>query len=40
MEPSIFIDDYMQPLSDKIIKENKKSYLAGDFNFDLLKTEE
>ena len=40
MEPSSFIDAYIQPLSDKILKEMKKSYLAGNFNFDLLTTEE
>ena len=36
MDQNIFIDDYMKPLNDKLLKENKKSYLLGDFNFDFL----
>ena len=39
MDQNAFIDNYMQPLNDKILKEDKKTYLAGDFNFDLLNTE-
>ena len=38
MDQNEFTDDYMQPLNDKIMKENKKCFLAGDFNFDLLNT--
>ena len=39
MEENTFIDDYMQPLNDKLTKENKKTYIAGDFNFNLLNTD-
>ena len=35
-----FIEDFMEPLNDKLSKENKKIFLAGDFNFDLLSTED
>ena len=35
MEPKTFIDNYLQPLNDQLIKENKKIFL-GDFNFDLI----
>ena len=34
MDQIQFIDDYMKPLNDKLVAENKKSYLAGDYNFD------
>ena len=37
MDQSIFINDYMQPLNDKLLKENKKIFIGGDFNFDLVK---
>ena len=36
MDPSIFIDDYLKDIVDKLSSENKKVYIAGDFNFDLL----
>ena len=39
MEPTHFTDDYMQPLLDTLTSENKKIFIAGDFNFDLLQTE-
>ena len=39
MDQNTFIDDYIQPLNDKLLKENKKYFLAGDFNFNLLNTE-
>ena len=39
MDQNNFIDDYMQPLNDKLLNENKKTFLGGDFNFDLLKAE-
>ena len=39
MEQNIFIDDYLQPLNDKLTRENKKTYLLGDFNFNLLNTD-
>ena len=35
MDQNLFIDDFMKPLCDKLLSENKKYYLAGDFNFDL-----
>ena len=31
-----FIDDYMKPPNDKLLKENKTTYLLGDYNFDFL----
>ena len=37
MDQNSFIDDYIQPLNDKLISENKGLFIAGDFNFDLLK---
>lgn len=39
MDPSLFTEEYIQPLLDTITSENKKVFIAGDFNFDLLKTE-
>ena len=39
MEQVTFIDDYLQPLNDKLINENKKIFLTGDFNFYLLKSD-
>ena len=38
MNPISFIDDYLKEVVDKISSENKKVYMAGDFNFDLLNT--
>ena len=38
MIESEFIDDHLKTLTDKISKENKKVFIAGDFNFDLLNT--
>ena len=35
MDKNLFIEDYMKPLNDKLAAENKKTYIAGDFNFDL-----
>ena len=40
MYKNLFIDEYMLPLNDKLAKENKKTYLAGDFNFDFLNTDD
>ncbi|NQY31538.1 MAG: endonuclease/exonuclease/phosphatase family protein, partial [Flavobacteriaceae bacterium] len=34
-----FQNDYMQPFINKLYKENKPTYLAGDFNMDLLHVE-
>ena len=39
MDQSLFIDEYLQPLNDKLLNENKKVFLAGDFNFDLLNAD-
>ena len=36
MNPVNFIDDHLKLIVDKISCENKKVFLAGDFNFDLL----
>ena len=38
MNPVEFIDDYLNKITDKISKENKKIFIAGDFNFNLLNT--
>ena len=37
MQQSEFIDEYLKPLSEKLISENKEVILLGDFNIDLLK---
>ena len=39
MDQSTFIEQYMQPLNDKILKEDKKTYIGGDFNFNLLNVD-
>ena len=36
MDPNEFIDDHLKGIADKISLENKKVFIAGDFNFDLL----
>ena len=38
MSPNIFIDDYLKGIVDKLSSENKKVFISGDFNFDLLNT--
>ena len=35
MDQNLFIDDFLKPLCEKLQGENKKYYLAGDYNFDL-----
>ena len=37
MQNSEFNDEYLKPLSEKLISENKEVILHGDFNIDLLK---
>ena len=37
MHRSEFNDEYLKPLSEKLISENKEVVLIGDFNIDLLK---
>ena len=37
MQQSEFIDEYLKPLSEKLISENKEVILLGNFNIDLLK---
>ena len=37
MQESEFNDEYLKPLSEKLISENKEVILRGDFNIDLLK---
>ena len=37
MQQSEFIYEYLKPLSEKLVSENKKVILLGDFNIDLLK---
>ena len=37
MHRSEFNDEYLKPLSEKLISENKEVILIGDFNIDLLK---
>ena len=39
MDQSLFLEDYMQPLNDKLREENKNIFISGDFNFDLLNLE-
>ena len=36
MDEHIFIDDHLKNVTDILSKENKKVFIAGDFNFDLL----
>ena len=38
MDPTEFVDEYMKPLNDKINKDNKRVFITGDFNYDLLNT--
>ena len=38
MNESEFIDDHLKTITDKISNENKKVFIAGDFNFNLLNT--
>ena len=38
MDANSFIDEFIQPLNEKLLCENKQIFIAGDFNFDLLKT--
>ena len=35
MDQNLFLDDFIKPLCEKLTVENKKIYLAGDFNLDL-----
>ena len=37
MDPELFTDQHMQPLLDTIAAENKRSFIAGDFNFENLQ---
>ena len=37
MQHSELNDEYLKPLSKKLISENKEVILIGDFNIDLLK---
>ena len=37
IQHSEFNDEYLKPLSEKLISENKEVILLGDFNIDLLK---
>ena len=38
MDPTHFNEDFTQPLTERLQQENKQIFVAGDFNFDLLKT--
>ena len=38
MDANSFNSEYLKPLNEKLGKDNKKKYITGDFNFDLLKT--
>ena len=40
MDIKEFNEDYLTPLMGKLAKENKHIYLTGDFNIDLMKTED
>ena len=37
MQQSEFSYEYLKPLSEKLISENKEDKLLGDFNINLLK---
>ena len=37
MQQSEFNDEYLKPLSEKLISENKEIILFGDFDIDSLK---
>ena len=37
MQQSEFNDEYLEPLSEELISENKEVILLGDFNINLLK---
>ena len=38
MDANTFNLEYLKPLNEKLGKDNKKKYIAGDFNLDLMKT--
>ena len=38
MDGEEFLDEFMKPLNQQLDGENKKIFIAGDFNFDLSKT--
>ena len=37
MDQNEFISDYLNPLTQRLSKENKSIYIAGDWNFNLLE---
>ena len=39
MNPTVFNEDFLQPLTEQLSNQNKKIYITGDFNFDLLNTD-
>ena len=39
MDQLIFVDDYLKPFIDNVQTENKKLFISGDYNFDLLNLE-
>ena len=39
MTPSIFNDEYLKNFAVKLSNENKKCFISGDFNFNLMKAE-
>ena len=39
MTPSIFNDEYLKNLTVKLAEENKKCFISGDFNFNLMKSD-
>ena len=36
MDETLFTNDYLKQINDKLSIENKKIFISGDFNFDLL----
>ena len=36
MDASLFNKEYLQPLTEKLMDQNKKIFITGDFNFDLV----
>ena len=39
MTANIFNDEYLKDLTVKLANKNKKCFITGDFNFDLIKAE-
>ena len=40
MDLDLYNEEYWEPLMESISAENKNIFLAGDFNIDLMKTDD